>query len=762
MLRAIFGGRKDASTSEQSRAIIPTGTEVFMIGPDGTMATLRGKTTSSGSSWVPTGVQGRRALDLQTSDTGRTLAYSASVWAFRCANIRAGKVAEQLQNAQLYNKDTDQVVSDGPYQEAIAYAYKRYFQEFYFDLTINSYIYGEAFVEKMPLVMDIGIGQEIVAGPGGMRVLPSVAVEPYIPYGDIEGYDFLGDDGTMVRFKPDEIAYYKLFNPADTLRGFSMMDVAMESVNVDMYVVRFAKKYYENGARPGIVFTPKELDLDDSDLESIKNALRREVKGVDNWHKPLFLTRALDATLYPSPEMEDQGYLTDESRERIASAFSVPVGMITFGNARYQFSPELRKSFYEETVIPDVKRYVRWLNAHMLPFFYPNGDHELRYSGDGVITLLGEQAQRITMVNEKFDQGAITFNERRLELGYTPIENGNFYSLPAGRVYLSSEEMQQLVGGMAQPNLLGGLSQGAGTPSFTINSTGQQHDADESKTASPGSTKTSLPSDADFQAPPQDDVLDELRAWEKKTLNGGPRKALDFVCYHTPGAVQESVRSELKLLDDEASQSDIRTLFSTIRDEIEAKAIQATRIEFELEMEALLLSARAENGIDRRTLANRLRTAIRKFGEMAYRDGLESGGVEKPEDEPLDPEDLAEVNRLAAEQSGFVTNFGAEVFDKKALSDGQAQRRPAMWYRKSIHPFFMAGLASADKNGMYEWQLGQTEEHCSDCLRLNGQRHRLRDWYRKNLIPRSDKLECGGFECDCRLVKVQGRAQGSF
>jgi hypothetical protein len=90
-----------------------------------------------------------------------------------------------------------------------------------------------------------------------------------------------------------------------------------------------------------------------------------------------------------------------------------------------------------------------------------------------------------------------------------------------------------------------------------------------------------------------------------------------------------------------------------------------------------------------------------------------------------------------------------------------AKQKPAMWYNKSIAPAYQSALLSADKNGMYEWALGKAE-HCSDCLRLNGQRHRMRDWKRKGLLPQSDVLECGGFNCKCSLNKVNAKARGNY
>lgn len=51
----------------------------------------------------------------------------------------------------------------------------------------------------------------------------------------------------------------------------------------------------------------------------------------------------------------------------------------------------------------------------------------------------------------------------------------------------------------------------------------------------------------------------------------------------------------------------------------------------------------------------------------------------------------------------------------------------------------------------YVWRLGNTVRHCADCLRLNGQVHTADEWRRAGIRPQSPDLECGGWNCDCRL-----------
>lgn len=188
------------------------------------------------------------------------------------------------------------------------------------------------------------------------------------------------------------------------------------------------------------------------------------------------------------------------------------------------------------------------------------------------------------------------------------------------------------------------------------------------------------------------------------------------------------------------------------------KALGTTQEQFEAAIGDLFAGAVAGD-LKRQRFGIVARGLIASYGAKAYRDGLRAGGVDPAE---ISDEELAEISRLAAEQSVYVTNVGTAIYKDEAVSPAQAEGKPQLWWNKSIIPFYQAGLASADKNSMYEWFLGATEEHCSTCSRLNGQRHRLRDWIKRGLMPQASKLECGGWLCDCRVEKTYQPATGSY
>jgi hypothetical protein len=186
------------------------------------------------------------------------------------------------------------------------------------------------------------------------------------------------------------------------------------------------------------------------------------------------------------------------------------------------------------------------------------------------------------------------------------------------------------------------------------------------------------------------------------------------------------------------------------------KDYAATRAEFAANLTDLVVQGLGDD-VSRRRFGAVMRTQLRRLGQVAYEDGLKAGGVE---DAP-DDSDLNRVQSWLADQSGYVTGFADEVY-KQGLTRPQIEQRTEMWANKSLQLMFDAGRQSADKNGLYEWKLGTTEKHCETCKQLAGQIHRFKEWYKRDLLPKRDKLDCKGFNCDCRLERTTGRARGRF
>lgn len=177
------------------------------------------------------------------------------------------------------------------------------------------------------------------------------------------------------------------------------------------------------------------------------------------------------------------------------------------------------------------------------------------------------------------------------------------------------------------------------------------------------------------------------------------------------------------------------------------KAYSATRDDFEKAIASTITSAVAGD-LTRVRAGIIVRAELDKYGRRAMLDGLSDGGVDAA---TLTGDDLATFNTWKVEQSAYVAGLMDAIFKDKVqyTGDGRAQ----LWSRKSLDVIYQKGLLSADSNGLYEWRLGATEEHCATCLRMNGVIKRLKQWHEDGILPQSEQLDCKGFNCDCGLKR---------
>lgn len=181
------------------------------------------------------------------------------------------------------------------------------------------------------------------------------------------------------------------------------------------------------------------------------------------------------------------------------------------------------------------------------------------------------------------------------------------------------------------------------------------------------------------------------------------------------------------------------------------KDISDTQTDFMRRFNAILESARSED-INRTRAGILFRGLISNFGPRAYGDGMEEAGV--PRDR-MDDDDQRDIQSLIARQSGYVSEFTDVLFNQGGITDGLAENKALMWFNKSINPFYDGGRMSAGANGMREFVMGATE-HCPDCRRLAGQIHRLKEFIASGWHPKSSRLQCKGFQCECELVRRPG------
>lgn len=89
----------------------------------------------------------------------------------------------------------------------------------------------------------------------------------------------------------------------------------------------------------------------------------------------------------------------------------------------------------------------------------------------------------------------------------------------------------------------------------------------------------------------------------------------------------------------------------------------------------------------------------------------------------------------------------------------QARNRLSMWITRYTDVYNQAILASAEEKTKMMWIYGDTD-HCKTCEALNGLVAYAREWDEAGLHPQSppnERLECGGWKCQCELVPTGDR-----
>lgn len=664
--------------------------------------------------------------------------YATSVITYAAINFRATNVS-QIKMRVLRNGE---VVEDGilPYifSRRSGYVNKMVRAE----TSVCLYGYNAFYKARNAMMMPVGIDW----------MNPTTYMIDGDNYRGLKGFRVTSNytsDETGYYVEPYDVVFQNLIDFLDDFDGIAPAEVAFASASAEAELAQTFYAVFRNMAIPAAYVQPaadtkwQTADRQTEPHNILTSLFRSLVQGSRNAGRTIISPfRAEILTLQPPFRDLDTRNISDQVREQVAIAFGIPIELLFASASNYAQFEGVRRTWAHTWLVPHLHWYADAFNEQLASEF--GGEFTIEPDFDSVEFLKEDVASRFNIVNAKLQAGLITYGEAQKQLGeaVTPETEHMVYSSALNAPIPPSElaKLYQTLNGALSPehNVSGDL-QDVST-------------LDESAPVLP----RDYPTMADLSTPLgkkswiPDAQYDELRAWKKVCANKGRNH--DFEVMHLRQDVAEFVVRMLADTDD-----DTDSIFADAKTWLSQKSIQSTRLDFEMEMEGFIEEARAER-LTRRRFGTLMRSVIRKYGIRAYRDGLMDGGVE---DGAMDTEDYQEAESLIAQQSVYVTDFANTLYDK-GISDAQAYGKPEMWFNKSLMPLYQAGLASADRNGLYEWVLGKTEQHCKTCLALNGQRHRMKEYTKRNLVPQASILECKGFNCDCRLVKSTGRAKGRF
>jgi len=217
-------------------------------------------------------------------------------------------------------------------------------------------------------------------------------------------------------FSPEEIVHFKYFNPDSDYYGFASLRSAESSINLDKYAVDFNISFFQNRAEPeGFLVIPEFLT--DEQYKRLMKRLEKRHRGPKRAHKLEILEGGAEYKQVGLSQKDMEfSQLRRMNREEILAATGVPpvlCGLLEYSSYANAFVQT--KLFYQQTIIPKLKKIENKINKQVLPLIDKNLKCYFDYSEIGALQedKTKEASRLVSLVNA----GILDPDEARKELG---------------------------------------------------------------------------------------------------------------------------------------------------------------------------------------------------------------------------------------------------------------------------------------------------------------------------------------------------------
>jgi len=288
---------------------------------------------------------------------------------------------------------------------------------------------GEAFIY-------LDIGAKEIFSPKSLKSLHLMNPEQVeIKFNEDGSYkSFVYTNGKKtITYLPEQIIRSYNPNPRSQLEAISPITAGLKEIYTGLQLGDYMAKTLKNGGRVDSVFKMKGL-LNKKQLQEIKDDYKKLYAEAQRSGTPLFLGGDGDYT-HLALNPQELAYL--ESRKMnindICTLTSVPkVLLANVDDIKYSNSEESRKVFLRDTIFPLMKNLVNKLNG-----LAPEG-----FELDFVDPTPENREEKRADLETASNVNALTTNEKRQELGYDPIKNGDEVLVPFNLTALGTEETE--------------------------------------------------------------------------------------------------------------------------------------------------------------------------------------------------------------------------------------------------------------------------------------------------------------------------------
>ena len=344
--------------------------------------------------------------------------YQKNGWVYACVNKIAQEAASIDINLYKKNKDGEiEKVENHPVLDLLDRV-NPYMTFHALKQTTFSYqqITGSAFW----WLVKNDSGKEILEiypwlNPANMKVLPD-------PEKFISGYQYQIPGGTFIKFEPEDIIYFKTFDPLDPYVSTSPLKASQLEILNDIEAKDWNYAFFRNSARPdGVLEMDGALTPEQGDRIK-ENWLKNHGSGNQKEHSIAIIGKGKYKDIGYSQKDMDFSSLLKSSRDQILAFYGVPKTVLGITeDVNYANAEQTKKAFLEFTIVPIVINFVEMMNEFLLPQF-DNAD-ELFFDYENPIN------EDVELDLKRYDSGIrngwLSPNEVRAMQGLEPFEGGD-------------------------------------------------------------------------------------------------------------------------------------------------------------------------------------------------------------------------------------------------------------------------------------------------------------------------------------------------
>ena len=248
----------------------------------------------------------------------------------------------------------------------------------------------------------------------------------------IRGFVYNGRNG-QVAYTPDEIVWFRYFNPLEEFAGLSPIAPVRMSADMAKDSLRFNRNFLRNSAQPDFVLLINE-NMTDNEVEEFYRRWEARFQGPSKAHRPAVASFVRDIkTLGISHREMDFIQGLRWSLEEVSRTFGVPKPLLSdLERATFSNVNAAERFFWRNTMVPEMRFIANQITRNLFPAMgYPG--LELEFDLAAVEALSEDESTRVSREVQLLDRGVLTINEVRRSRNLSDVPWGHEASIPASR-----------------------------------------------------------------------------------------------------------------------------------------------------------------------------------------------------------------------------------------------------------------------------------------------------------------------------------------